>query len=64
MRALDVMENALGHTEDYKSVKMDNMLYAADMTLSFTSEEMFLSMFNQAENTKGYFISKKKYLSY
>ena len=64
MRALDVMENALGHTEDYKSVKMDNMLYAADMTLSFTSEEMFLSMFNQAESTKGYFISKKKYLSY
>ena len=64
MRALDVMENALGHTEDYKSVKMDNMLYAADMTLSFSSEEMFLSMFNQAENTKGYFISKKKYLTY
>ncbi|QFJ54072.1 DUF5702 domain-containing protein [Pseudobutyrivibrio xylanivorans] len=69
MRALDVMEIALNSTEDYKAVKVDNMLWAADVELSFSASEMFLSIFSRnqgtAEQIPGqYYFAKTRYLSY
>lgn len=64
MRALDVMENALAQTEDYKTVKMDNMLYAAEIELSFAPEEMFLSLLDSSREAEGYSIAKRKFLTY
>ena len=64
MRALDVMENALSNTEDYKNVKVDNMLYAAEMIVDFSSDEMFLSLLDSDSAIKDYYFSKKRFLSY
>lgn len=67
MRALDVMENALNSTEDYKEIKVDNMLWAADIDITYQGKEMFLSLFSS--NVKGrnpgqYSFTKSRYLSY
>lgn len=64
MRALDVMENALAQTEDYRDVKMDNMLYAADVEISYTADEMFLSLFDSSRSSEEYYITKRKFLTY
>lgn len=66
MRALDVMENALNSTEDYKLVKMDNMLWAADIEMGYSGKEMFLSLFNSssAKDEGDYYIVKNRYLAY
>ncbi len=64
MRALDIMENALNSTEDYKETKVDNMLWAADMELTYSAEEKFLSLFaggnaKRGEIGKYYFVTSK-----
>lgn len=63
LRACDVMENALNSTEDYRNVKVDNMLFSADVTMDYTGQEMFLSLFSK-DDSMGYRISKSKYLTY
>ena len=63
LRACDVMENALNSTEDYRYVKVDNMLFSADVTMDYTGQEMFLSLFSK-DDSMGYRISKSKYLTY
>jgi hypothetical protein len=63
LRACDVMENALNSTEDYRNVKVDNMLVYADITMDYTGQEMFLSLFSK-DDSMGYRISKSKYLTY
>lgn len=66
MRALDIIENALNATEDYKDVKVDNMLWAASVEIGYTGEEMFLSLLSTGEGDYqgGYFFEKKKTMSY
>ncbi len=65
MRALDILENALQSTEDYKDVKVDNMLWAANIDMSFTGQEMFLGFFGNNGQVNGeYYFEKSKYLSY
>ena len=63
MRACDVMENALMQTEDYKNVRLDNMMFAAEFSMDYTGEEMFLSMLTPQEES-GYSLTKTKYISY
>ncbi|MCR5417022.1 MAG: DUF5702 domain-containing protein [Pseudobutyrivibrio sp.] len=65
LRCCDVMENALHATEDYANVSIDNMLCAANVSIGYTSEEMFLSIFGNSTNELGqYTIKRSKYLSY
>ncbi len=67
IRSLDVMENALNTTDDYADVKVDNMLWASEMELSFSASEMFLSVFSgdkSKSDTGDYTITKTKYISY
>ena len=67
MRALDVMENALNSTDDYKNVKMDNLVWASDFQMSFSGNEMFLSLFssgNESETIGEYYFEKNKIISY
>ncbi len=61
----DIMENALNATGDYANVKLDNMTYAADISITFSAKEMFLSIFSEAPNLEGnYNITKHKLLTY
>ena len=64
MRACDVMETALHGTDDYKNVKCDNMIFAANMEIGFTGSEMFLSLFSTGNTIEGYELTKEKYLCY
>lgn len=68
MRALDVMENALNSTEEYKNVKVDNMVWAADVELTYSAEEMFLSLFAGGNVKRGdighYYFVRNKFMSY
>ncbi len=66
MRSLDVMENALNSTEDYAKVKIDNMLWAADIQMGYSAKEMFLSLFNGngQEESGEYYFEKNKFLEY
>ncbi len=64
MRAIDVMENALSQTEDYKDVKMDNMLYAASVSIGFSSNEMLTSLLDSSKEGSGYYFSKKRLMTY
>ncbi len=68
MRALDIMENALNSTEDYKNVKVNNMIWAADIELTYSAEEMFLSLFAGNNTRKGelgrYHFVRNKTMSY
>lgn len=63
IRACDVMEDALMQTEDYKNVRMDNMAFAADFSIDYSGEEMFLSMLTPQEES-GYYFTKRKCISY
>ncbi len=64
MRACDVMEIALNSTEDYKNVKMDNMVFAADISVTYEGEEMFLSLLGTYGIEDGYEIKKQKQFTY
>lgn len=64
MRASDVMENALNSTEDYKNTKVDNMIFAADISIEYSGNEMFLSLFGQSDESGEYLIKKSKSISY
>ncbi len=64
MRACDIMENALNNTEDYKSVKVDNMIFAGDISIGYSAEEMFLSLFSTSNSNGGYILTKHKTISY
>lgn len=64
MRACDVMENALNATDDYKNVKVDNMAFAADVTITYSAEEMFMSLLDSSNSIGEYSLSKHKYISY
>ena len=64
MRACDVMENALNATEDYKDVKVDNMAFAADVTITYAADEMFMSLIDSSNTVGEYSLSKHKYISY
>ena len=64
MRACDVMETALHGTDDYKNVRCDNMIFAANMEIGFTGSEMFLSLFSTENTIEGYELTKEKYLCY
>ena len=63
MRACDVMETALNSTEDYKNVKADNLMFYADVTMDYSADEMFLSLFDDGK-TQGYTITKQSQMSY
>ncbi len=43
MRGLDVVEDALRHNEDYRNVKMDQMIYAMDVRFTYEAAPVFLS---------------------
>ena len=64
MRACDVMENALNTTEDYKGVKVDNMMFAAEVEMDYTGQEMFLSLFNSSDVNGNYEIKKRRTFTY
>ncbi len=67
MRALDIIENALNSTEDYKDVKVDNLLFAANVRMGYSAEEMFLSLFSSTEaagDMGNYYLEKEKIISY
>ncbi|SET14203.1 hypothetical protein SAMN02910413_1935 [Pseudobutyrivibrio sp. C4] len=64
MRACDVMENALNATEDYKDVKVDNMAFAADVTITYAADEMFMSLLDSSNTVGEYSLSKHKNISY
>ena len=64
MRACDIMENALNSTEDYKNVRLDNMIFAADMSIEYSGSEMFLSLFGENDSVDGYLLKKSKAISY
>ena len=67
MRGLDIIENALNSTEDYKNVKVDNMLFAANVRMGYSAEEMFLSLLSTVTPDDGmgsYFLEKEKFISY
>ena len=68
MRALDIMENALNSTADYKDVKVDNMLWAADVEITYSAKEMFLSLFSGGKVHQGqvgeYYFVRDKQMSY
>lgn len=64
MRACDVMENALNSTEDYRSVKVDNMVIAADISINYSGSEMFLSLLSAPSNETGYSFKKNKLIAY
>lgn len=64
MRACDVMENALNATDDYKNVKVDNMAFAADVTITYAADEMFMSLLDSLNTVGEYSLSKHKYISY
>ena len=64
MRACDVMENALNATDDYKNVKVDNMAFAADVTITYAADEMFMSLLDSRNTVGEYSLSKHKYISY
>lgn len=64
MRACDVMENALNSTEDYKEVKVDNMIFASDISISYSGKEMFMSLMDKTNTIDGYSLTKNKYISY
>ncbi|SDH72477.1 hypothetical protein SAMN05421493_103151 [Pseudobutyrivibrio sp. 49] len=67
-RALDIMENALNSTDDYKDVKVDNMVWAADIEMTYSAKEMFLSLFERESESKGeigqYYFARNKFISY
>lgn len=63
MRACDVMENALNATEDYRYVKADNLMFMADVTMDYSADEMFLSLFSGG-GMDGYTISKSRQITY
>ena len=68
MRALDIMENALNTTKDYRAVKVDNMLWAADIEMTYSAKEMFLSLFAGGNVRRGqvgeYYFVRNKQMSY
>lgn len=64
LRACDVMEDALSHTEDYKDVKLDNMIFAADFTMEYSGDEMFLSLLSPSDLEGGYAFTKTKSITY
>ena len=64
MRACDVMETALHGTDDYKNVRCDNMIFAGEIELGFSADEMFLSLFAGENSTDGYELTKSKYLTF
>lgn len=66
LRAIDIMENALNSTEDYKEIKMDNMLWAGDIELAFSAEELFLSLLSEHKRGESgrYNLVKNRYMSY
>lgn len=67
MRGLDIIENALNSTEDYKDVKVDNLLFAANIQMGYSAEEMFLSLFSgtaPSQDIGTYFLQKEKFISY
>ena len=63
MRACDVMETALNSTEDYKNIKADNLMFYADVTMDYSADEMFLSLFDGSRG-QAYTISKTRQISY
>ncbi len=64
LRSCDVLENALSETEDYKNVKLDNMIFLGELQVNFSAKEMFLSLFSQDFDLSGYAINKSKLISY
>ncbi len=64
IRACDVMENALHSTDQYKNAQMDNMAFAADISIDYAGEEIFLSVFDSPEEDVSYNLTKSRYLSY
>lgn len=67
IRTLDILENALNSTEDYKNTKVDNMLWAANVQIDYSGKEMFLSLFQVASEGAGvgdYYFEKHKQISY
>ncbi len=65
LRCCDVMENALNETLDYSLVKLDNMTFAIDASVTFSAEEMFLSIFDIAPQLSGnYNITKHKNIGF
>ena len=65
LRSCDILENALNTQENYENVKIDNMLYKADVTIEYKGYEMFLSLLKPATvATDGYRFEKKKSMSY
>ena len=57
IRACDVMEIALNSTDDYKNLKVDNMIFAADFTMNYVEKELFL-------DSGSYLLQKEKSISY
>ncbi|MCR4695509.1 MAG: DUF5702 domain-containing protein [Pseudobutyrivibrio sp.] len=65
IRACDVLENALNSTEDYRFVKVDNMVYLANVEMTFSGQEMFLSLLGPYSNIDGnYSIKRERLMSY
>ena len=64
MRACDVMENALNATDDYKNIRMDNMIFAADISIEYSANEMFLSLFDTSSDSQAYLLKKSKAICY
>jgi hypothetical protein len=64
IRACDVMEVALNSTEDYKNLKCDNLVFAADFKMNYSADEMFLSLFSNDKKGEGYCFAKEKSIIY
>lgn len=67
MRALDVLENALNSKEDYVNVRVDNMVWAANVSLGYSAKEMFMSIFSnnsEAGLSGDYYFEKATQISY
>lgn len=65
LRSCDVFENALHTQQDYMNTYMDNMLYKADMSVSFMGKPLFYSLLGENVNSLNvYEFTKKRSLSY
>lgn len=64
MRACDVIENSLNMQEGYESVRVDNMLVAANAEINYSGKQLFLSAIPGEYGQDNYSIKREKYMSY
>ena len=64
IRNCDVIENALNKTEDYRNVKLDDMVYKAKIDFNYKANTMFLNLLKSQIDIDGYRINRTCEISY